>query len=200
MTMGQDRETAIFDSLQAMQQKTLWLVIDQLHLASDATLTELKHVLQCMRKARGKSHNHHKCLDVTLRFDFVVLKDAFSLGGCTRPVLYSIYYAIVFSFSGCSAQGDRGRAVPCIWLTTEPCGRIPSDMIQSLYTIAWQSLEKMVNMALQSQDTTAKSEAAGEQQPPQFSFGSLSNILATSMSTFCMICFVLFPLSSITIH
>ena len=73
-----------------------------------------------------------------------------------------------------SGEGEGAESAPpegkkaCVWITTEPCDRVPLDLLQSLYKISWDSLEGLLTQPQEQADAQLS-----------FQSGSLHEILAS---------------------
>ena len=53
IVMGEGQEIPIIDALEAADREGGWVLVDQIHLASDTFLKELRYHLHRIAKARG---------------------------------------------------------------------------------------------------------------------------------------------------
>ena len=76
-------------------------------------------------------------------------------------------------------EGEEGHKKFCIWLTTQPCEAIPLDLLQSVYKLAYDSLQKLSEPAPAAQ----QKEEGDKQEEVIFPSGALQGILASRKLT-----------------
>ncbi len=76
-------------------------------------------------------------------------------------------------------DGEDTHKKFCIWLTTQPCASIPLDLLQSVYKLAYDSLQKLTEPAPAAQQ---QQEGEGDKQEEKeviFPSGALQGILVS---------------------